>query len=133
VRVELHQEIDAPKAEIGRSLSLSPLLSGPCTNLITYNHAALAGLSPLHSLLPPNTLRLPHWPAPIHRELFSCPLRVMQLLHRPVLRPITLSPPTRALRRNRWQPASTNLLLQNQRGSLPFTRTLATPLPPPFL
>ena len=33
----------------------------------------------------------------------------MQVLHRLVLRPITFSPPTvRVLRRNRWQPASTN-------------------------
>jgi hypothetical protein len=58
----------------------------------------------------------------------------MQPLHRPVLRPITLSPPTvRALRRNRWQPASTNLLIENQRGYVPFPRTLAALFPPPLL
>jgi hypothetical protein len=58
----------------------------------------------------------------------------MQLLHRPVLLPITLSPPTtRALRRNRWQPAPTNLLVENQCGYLLFLRTLAALFLSPFV
>jgi len=70
-------------------------LSGPCTDLITYKHAALAGL------FSPSIVSFPLTPFVYLISLLrstvrhlSCPLGVMQLLHRPVLLPITLSLPT---------------------------------------
>jgi hypothetical protein len=59
MRVELHQEIEASKAGNGCLLtgSVSPLLSGLCTNLVTYNHTALASLSS------PSTVSFPLTPS----------------------------------------------------------------------
>ena len=49
--------MEASKAGNGRSLSVSLLLFGPCADLITYKHAALAGLlSPSVISFPLDTL-----------------------------------------------------------------------------
>jgi hypothetical protein len=61
VRVELHQEMDAPEAENGGSLSLSPLLSGPCATSPHITTLPSPSYPPPSRSLSLNTLFLSYW------------------------------------------------------------------------